>query len=171
MLTLYFSPGSSSMAVHIALHEVGVEFERRLVSLARKEQFAPEYLALNPEGKVPTLMIDGRILTEVAAILYYLAKRFPGGGVVAGCRARSRGAGGLVDVVHRLDDPSGAPHRRRALAGGVRHRRAEVGGAGVGGRALFDRRHPSVSPVLAFCRLAETRARRIPRAHPPITSE
>jgi glutathione S-transferase len=81
MLTLYFSPGSSSMAVHIALHEIGVEFERRLVSLAKKEQFAPEYLAVNPEAKVPTLMIDGRKLTEVAAILYYLAKRFPAAGL------------------------------------------------------------------------------------------
>jgi glutathione S-transferase len=79
MLTLYFSPGSSSMAVHIALHEIGVDFERRLVLLAKREQFAPEYLAINPEGKVPTLMIDGRPLTEVAAILYYLAKRFPEG--------------------------------------------------------------------------------------------
>src|SRR3979490_3552544 len=38
---------------------------------------SPDYLALNPEGKVPTLVIDGRPLTEVAAILYYLAKRFP----------------------------------------------------------------------------------------------
>ena len=77
MLTLYFSPGSSSMAVHIALHEIGVDFEPRLVSLAKREQFAPEYLAINPEGKVPTLMIDGRPLTEVAAILHYLAKRYP----------------------------------------------------------------------------------------------
>ena len=77
MLTLYFSPGSSSMAVHIALHEIGVDFERRLVSLAKREQFTPEYLAVNPEAKVPTLMIDGRPLTEVAAILYYLAKRYP----------------------------------------------------------------------------------------------
>jgi glutathione S-transferase len=77
MLTLYFSPGSSSMAVHIALHEIGVDFEPRLVSLAKREQFAPEYLAVNPEAKVPTLMIDGRPLTEVAAILYYLAKRYP----------------------------------------------------------------------------------------------
>jgi glutathione S-transferase len=81
MLTLYFSPGSSSMAVHIALHEIGVDFERRLVSLAKREQFAPEYLAVNPEAKVPTLMIDGRPLTEVAAILYYLAKRFPAAGL------------------------------------------------------------------------------------------
>jgi glutathione S-transferase len=81
MLTLYFSPGSSSMAVHIALHEIGVDFERRLVSLAKREQFAPEYLAVNPEAKVPTLMIDGRPLTEVAAVLYYLAKRFPAAGL------------------------------------------------------------------------------------------
>ena len=81
MLTLYFSPGSSSMAVHIALHEIGVDFGRRLVSLAKREQFAPEYAAVNPEAKVPTLMIDGRPLTEVAAILYYLAKRFPAAGL------------------------------------------------------------------------------------------
>ncbi|HEX3413696.1 MAG TPA: glutathione S-transferase N-terminal domain-containing protein, partial [Stellaceae bacterium] len=69
MLTLYFSPGSSSMAVHIALHEIGADFERRLVSLAKGEQHKPEYLAVNPEAKVPTLLIDGRALTEVAAIL------------------------------------------------------------------------------------------------------
>jgi glutathione S-transferase len=77
MLTFYFAPGSSSMAVHIALHEVGAPFEGRPVSFARREHRAPEFLALNPEGRVPTLLIDGRPLTEVAAILYYLAKRFP----------------------------------------------------------------------------------------------
>ena len=81
MLTLFFSPGSSSMAVHIALHEIGVDFERRLVSLAKGEQHRPEYVAVNPEAKVPTLLIDGRPLTEVAAILYYLAKRFPEAGL------------------------------------------------------------------------------------------
>src|SRR5204863_2656054 len=82
MLTLYLSPGSSSMAPHIALHEIGVEFESRWVSFAKREQYAPEYLALNPEGKVPTLLVDGRPpLTEVAAVLYYLAKRFPQGGL------------------------------------------------------------------------------------------
>src|SRR5207249_8086667 len=81
MLTLYFSPGSSSMAVHIALHEIGADFERRLVSLAKGEQHKPEYLDVNPEAKVPTLLIDGRPLTEVAAILYFLAKRFPDAGL------------------------------------------------------------------------------------------
>ncbi|MBR1218652.1 glutathione S-transferase family protein [Bradyrhizobium sp. U87765 SZCCT0131] len=77
MLTLYLSPGSSSMAVHIALHEIGVPFEARPLAFARQEQRAPAFLAINPEGKVPTVVVDGRPLTEVAGILFYLAKRFP----------------------------------------------------------------------------------------------
>ena len=66
MLTLYFAPGSSSMAAHIALHEIGVSFEARPLSFRHRENRAPEYLALNPEGKVPTLVVDGKPLTEVA---------------------------------------------------------------------------------------------------------
>ena len=77
MLTLYFSPGTSSMAPHIALHETGAPFESRKISLRSKENRTTDYLALNPEGKVPTLLVDGRPLTEVAAILLYLAKSFP----------------------------------------------------------------------------------------------
>jgi glutathione S-transferase len=65
------------MAPHIALHEVGAAFEPRPLSFARQENRHPGYLALNPEGKVPTLLVDGRPLTEVAAILFYLARRFP----------------------------------------------------------------------------------------------
>jgi len=70
------------MAVHIALHEVGAAFEARPLSFARKEHRAPDYLRLNPEGKVPTLLIDGRPLTEVAAILFYLARTFPEAGLL-----------------------------------------------------------------------------------------
>lgn len=77
MLTFYFAPGASSMAVQIALHEVGATFDARPVSLARKETRTPDYLALNPDGKVPLLLIDGRPLTEVAGILFYLARAFP----------------------------------------------------------------------------------------------
>ncbi len=82
MLTLYFCPGASSMAPHIALHEIGAPFESRPISLARKENREPTFLALNPEGKVPTLLIDGRPMTEVAAILFYLARRFPEAGLL-----------------------------------------------------------------------------------------
>lgn len=77
MLTLYLSPGSSSMAPHIALHEIGAPFEARLLSFAKKDHHQPEFLAVNPEGKVPALLIDGRVLTEVAGILYYLANTYP----------------------------------------------------------------------------------------------
>jgi glutathione S-transferase len=81
-LALYFSAGSSSMAPHIALHEIGAPFESRPISLAKKENRTAAFLALNPEGKVPTLLIDGRALTEVAAILFYLAKAFPDAGLL-----------------------------------------------------------------------------------------
>lgn len=75
-LVLYFAPGASSMAVHIALHEIGVPFEGRPMSFRNGDLRTPAFLALNPEGKVPTLLIDGRPLTEVAGCLFYLAKRF-----------------------------------------------------------------------------------------------
>ncbi|MBX9945381.1 MAG: glutathione S-transferase family protein [Reyranella sp.] len=74
MLTFFFSPGSSSMAPHIALHETGTAFAARPVSLRRKETRTPDFLAVNPAGKVPVLVIDGRVLTEVAGILFYLAR-------------------------------------------------------------------------------------------------
>ena len=77
MLTLYFAPGSSSMAPHIALNEIGAPFAAIPLSFARKETRSADFLAISPEGKTPALLIDGRLLTEVAGILYYLARRFP----------------------------------------------------------------------------------------------
>jgi len=82
MLTLYFSPGSSSLATHIALREVGVPFEAKLTSLHEEAHKRPEYRAINPEAKVPTLVIDGRPLTEVAATLWYLARTYPEAGLL-----------------------------------------------------------------------------------------
>jgi len=82
MLTLFLAPGASSMAPHIALHEVGADFDIRPLSFARKDNCDPAYLAINPEGKVPTLLVDGRPLTEVIAIQVYLARRFPAAGLL-----------------------------------------------------------------------------------------
>jgi glutathione S-transferase len=82
MLVFYYAPGSSSMAPHIALHETGAPFEGRPVSLARQDTRTAEFLAINPAGKVPTLLIDGRLLTEVAGILFYLARSYPAAGLL-----------------------------------------------------------------------------------------
>jgi glutathione S-transferase len=78
MLKLYFSPSASSLATHIALIEAGASFELVPTLLSKEEQKKPAYLAINPEGKVPTLITDGgNALTEVAATLYYIAKTHP----------------------------------------------------------------------------------------------
>jgi len=84
MLTLYFAPGSSSMAPHIALREIGAPFEPRPVSFHNLETRTPEFLALNPAGKVPVLVVDGRPITEVLAILTYLARAHPEAGLLPG---------------------------------------------------------------------------------------
>ncbi|HVY15305.1 MAG TPA: glutathione S-transferase family protein [Rhodopila sp.] len=77
MYTFYQSPGSSSMAVHIGLHEVGAPFQTKRIVFAERDKDPPEFRSLNPEGKVPTLVVDGRPITEVAACLYYLAHTYP----------------------------------------------------------------------------------------------
>ena len=82
MLEFYFAPGTSSMAPHIALHEVGAPFEPRPLSFGTNEQREAPYRVINAEGKVPTLVIEGRPLTEVAAILFYLARRYPEAGLL-----------------------------------------------------------------------------------------
>jgi glutathione S-transferase len=82
MLTLYFAPGASSFAVHIALHEIGVPFEAKSMSFRNNDMRSAEFLKITPEGKIPKLMIEGRPLTEVAGILFYLAKRFPEAGLL-----------------------------------------------------------------------------------------
>ena len=82
MMALYFAPGSSSMAPHIALHEIGAPFEQRPISFHNHETHTPEFLALNSAGKVPVLVVDGRPIPEVLAILTYLARAYPEAGLL-----------------------------------------------------------------------------------------
>ncbi|MFK2877208.1 glutathione S-transferase family protein [Rhodanobacter hydrolyticus] len=77
MYTLYYSPGTASMVVHLALLEIGAPYELRLVDFDRDAQHSDEYLRLNPRGIVPTLVIDGRPRNESAALLTMLAERHP----------------------------------------------------------------------------------------------
>ena len=76
-LTLYFAPGTCARVSMIALEEAGIEFESRVVRFLKGEHRSPEYLALNPAGKVPCLLVDGAPLTENVSILIWLARSFP----------------------------------------------------------------------------------------------
>lgn len=77
MYTLYYSPGAASLAVHLALLELGVEHRLEKLDLAAGAQHAPEYRRLNPRGQVPTLVVDGKAYFESAALLLLLAERHP----------------------------------------------------------------------------------------------
>jgi len=78
MLKLYYAPGSCALASHIALEEAGADYELELVKLGEQQQRTPEFLALNPKGRVPALVTDAGVLTENPAILGYVAETFPG---------------------------------------------------------------------------------------------
>jgi glutathione S-transferase len=75
--TLYYSPGVASLAVHWMLIELGVAFEAKLVDIDAGAQRSPEYLRINPSGRVPTLVIDDVPRGESAALLMLLAERHP----------------------------------------------------------------------------------------------
>lgn len=75
MYQLYFSPGAASFSVHLALLEMNAPHELVRVDLQAGQQRSPDYLRLNPNGVVPTLVADGQPMTESAALLLWLAER------------------------------------------------------------------------------------------------
>ena len=77
MLKLFYAPGSCALASHIALEEAGAKYEAVRVDLRAKDQRKPEYLAINPKGRVPALVTDKGVLTENPAILAFVAQSFP----------------------------------------------------------------------------------------------
>jgi glutathione S-transferase len=73
-MKLYYSSGSCSLASHIALEEAGAKFETQRLNLREGEQRKPEYLRINPKGKVPALQLDdGTVITENPAIISFVA--------------------------------------------------------------------------------------------------
>jgi glutathione S-transferase len=81
-LKLFFFPGTCARVALIALEQTGALFETTLVNFAVGEHRSPAYLRINPQGKVPTLMIDGRPLTENIAILSWLSRTYPRAGLL-----------------------------------------------------------------------------------------
>jgi glutathione S-transferase len=98
-LKLSFFPGTSAQVALIGLEQSGVAFDTVLINFAVGEHRSPGYLLINPKGKVPTLQIDGRALTENIAILTWLSRTYPQAGLLPLGR-------GLQDEMDALSDLS-----------------------------------------------------------------
>lgn len=97
MLKLFYAKGTISIAVAIGLEEAGLPYDTHRVEFAKAEQTKPDYLAINPKGRVPALVTDkGTILTETGALLEYIAACAPDASLVP-------------------DDPETAAHMRAVM--------------------------------------------------------
>lgn len=81
-MILYYAPTACSIAPHIALEEIGVPFEARRIDLAKGEQTSLTFLRVNPLGRVPAMIINGAAVTELPALLTYIASLKPEAGLV-----------------------------------------------------------------------------------------
>ena len=184
MLKLFYAVGTCALASHIALEEAGAEYEAVRLDFAAGDQRKPEYLKVNPKGRVPALITDLGILTETPAILAYIAQVFPKANLApltdpfAFARVQAfnsylcstahvnhahmmRGTRWADEpVLDRGHEAQGAEERRRQLrADGERDGRGAVGD----GEALHDQRSLSVHAG------AVARARR--RGHRPLPED
>ncbi len=76
MIKLYYSPGSCALASHIALEEAGADYEAVRIDFGSEEQRKPDFLAINPKGRVPALISENGILTETPAILVFISQSY-----------------------------------------------------------------------------------------------
>jgi glutathione S-transferase len=77
MIKLYYAPHTYSLASHIALEEAGAAYSTVRIDFASNEQRSPEYLAINPKGRMPAMVTERGILTETPAMLAFIAQSFP----------------------------------------------------------------------------------------------
>ncbi|MGJ4993955.1 glutathione S-transferase family protein [Bradyrhizobium sp. HKCCYLS3077] len=94
-ITLYYSPQTRAAGARILLEELGAPYQLHVLNMKAGEQRKPEFLAINPLGKVPTVGHRGQIVTEQVAIFIYLADLFPRAGLTPA-----------------LDDPLRGPYLR-----------------------------------------------------------
>ncbi|WP_287696145.1 glutathione transferase GstA [Accumulibacter sp.] len=167
-MKLYFTPGTSSLAPHIALREAGLDFDLVRVDL-RRHQLADgsDFTAINAKGYVPVLELDdGERLTETAAILQYIADRVPESGLAprAHTLARYRLQEWLAFIgseLHRsfvpLFRPDTPEDYRRCLQEGIASRLGHVA-ARLEGRNYLLGEHFTVADAYLFAVLAWTSA-------------
>ncbi|MBN8873237.1 MAG: glutathione S-transferase N-terminal domain-containing protein [Rhodospirillales bacterium] len=77
-MKLYYAPGACSIGIHVLLEEIGKPYDTETLNLREGAQHKPEFTAVNPKSKVPTLVLDdGKVLTEYPAIAFWLARTNP----------------------------------------------------------------------------------------------
>jgi glutathione S-transferase len=91
-LTLHYHPYSRAAGTIWALEEVGVPYQLQVVDIMKGAQKQPGLVAINPMGKLPTLVDDDLVVTEAAAIALYLADRYAAGRLAPGLDDPKRGA-------------------------------------------------------------------------------
>ena len=77
MLKFYYAPKTCALAVHLALEHIGAPYEAIVLDFSQQAQRSPEYLHINPKGRVPALVTEDGFLSETPALLLYLCQRFP----------------------------------------------------------------------------------------------
>ncbi|MBR9765852.1 MAG: glutathione S-transferase family protein [Rhodobacteraceae bacterium] len=106
-MKLFHAPGSCSLGIRMILEEAGLPYEVHRLDVRAGDQRRPEYLAVNPKGKVPALLRDdGRLLTEFPAIAFWLARQAPGAGLLPS------GADGEARALELLDFIVASLHMR-----------------------------------------------------------
>src|SRR6476659_10162641 len=109
MYTLFYHPGTASMAVHLALLEIGVPYRLEKVEFPVDLERHPEYARLNPRGQVPTLVVDGEPYYESAALVMLLAERHPEANLAPAVGAPARAA--YLQWMAFMATSPGAPFR------------------------------------------------------------
>ena len=136
MLTLYYARNTCALATHIALEDAGASFTAKRVDFAAGEQRSPEYLAINPKGRVPALVTPQGVLTETPALLVYIAQTHPAAVLapfddafaLAQCQAFASYLASTVHVAHAhlprgsrwADEPASIEDMKRKTSANMR---------------------------------------------------
>lgn len=126
-VTFYHNPYSRGRIVHWMLEECGADYETKILNFKTGEHRRPEFLAINPMGKVPTIVHNSAVVTESAAICAYLADAFPAANLAPAVGSKDRGpylrwlfftASSIEPAVTDLKNPRTPPVPRSTLAYG-----------------------------------------------------
>jgi hypothetical protein len=122
MLKLYYAPNTCALASHLALEQAGAPYETVRLSFETQDQRGPDYLGVNPKGRVPALETSRGILTETPAILAFVAQSFPAARLAplddAFAFAQGHRRGAALDGQRRPLKPDGSGSMRPRQPGG-----------------------------------------------------